>query len=152
MLKVLTLENWSVGFHGNKFKPNFLWPSVDDILDNYRGSVEYEFIEPIIGRNGWYFDRKKNFSWVEVDGQAIQLCPDNFKYKLKLLRVEDYGLYHYEELKNICKTKYASKEQQDLLRTMSQIITLRNIYTSSAMEGISRFRKLKERLTNKTDG
>ena len=48
---------------------------------------------PVFNRDGWYYDRLKKISWLEIDSKAYIERTDYFVYSLKLTgarRLEDY--------------------------------------------------------------
>lgn len=134
MLKVLTLETWNIMFTKNEFTPHFLWPNVECVLDEFKDRQ----MDPIVHKNGWYYDRHKNISWAEFDGYAVSIDSKYFKFYVNLMNVTEFGLYKMKELQAICNTKYATKEQKNILHTMKYIKDLR-------MMEIDRFKRYRNR-------
>ncbi|HLD89588.1 MAG TPA: hypothetical protein VI911_00970 [Patescibacteria group bacterium] len=58
--------------------------TLTECVENYSGYVHE--IRPMVGRDGWYYDRVNNFAWFEVDKRAfVDLTPESFVYELKML-------------------------------------------------------------------
>lgn len=84
-LKVLDVEYYFIKYD-NGDNDDFDKMTIGDMLkyDNLKK------IDPIIGRFGWYYDRKTNVSWVESEyGSYMYPDPAEFKNKLKFIVMKE---------------------------------------------------------------
>lgn len=102
--KVLSLPYWVSNQH------LFKHSDIDDVFRNERE------IHPIFYRNGYYFDRLNNMTWIEYEGWAkTYKNKESFMYELTLNyeagpQIEDYL---FNVMKKLRKTKYFKKTLRD---------------------------------------
>ena len=79
-LKVLSLPNFFYFYRQLMGKDT----PIAECVGAYSGYIHE--LRPIIGRDGWYYDRVNNFAWFEIEGRAfVDLAPEDFVYELKML-------------------------------------------------------------------
>jgi hypothetical protein len=113
-IKVLPLPNWC--------KYDF-----NDVMECLNDKNYFRYI-PIFKRNGWYFNRLANISWIEVEFNGIFYCAlekssKMFKYELELLSHSPLlnnqikairTILMYKDNKDLRKLLYTDRNWKDL--------------------------------------
>ena len=114
-IKVLALEGWMT------------WEWCKEDLD------KLEPIVPVFNRNGYYYNRKLDVCWFEVDGKAYIVEKDMFLYDLEGLNISNLNHKQVAALQAICDQDLATKEQRHMLHRYVAMMMSRNTYRNSRM-------------------
>lgn len=103
-------------------------------------------IQPIIKRDGYYYDRKQKMEWYEYKGNAFVTHGGHgaqFRYELKLANAHILGVREvlaYQEMLKIGVPKSIRVQIKEILDTSREIVYLRDLRRSS-YQIIKRFKE-----------
>jgi len=104
-LSVLPLKSWMIyyideewGVEGNRFPE----------------------IQPIINRDGWYYDRRRHLEWFEYRGQAFSISKDGaqFRYELQLANAHRLTQREREAYREVLRLGTAPKAVRTALASL----------------------------------
>ena len=85
-------------------------------------------ITPKLRRNGWYYNRLEDISWIEVDGRAwLEDNPSMFKYSLDLLNHEILSTKLKDALLTILRSSIKLKNKKELHKLLVMDANLREL-------------------------
>ncbi len=87
-----------------------------DLLSDSQESKRYLEIEPILNREGIYKRGKE--CWFEIRGKAYVYPVETFDFEFSLINTPSLSSQELNALKAIVSTKFSTKKQQELYRTI----------------------------------
>ncbi len=87
-----------------------------DLLSDSQESKRYLEIEPILNREGIYKRGKE--CWFEIRGKAYVYPVETFDFEFSLINTPSLSSQELNALKAIVSTKFATKKQHELYRTI----------------------------------
>ncbi len=89
---------------------------------------DYEEITPIFQRNGWYYDRKEDFAWIEVNGRAWRdKRTDDFLYRLSIQNHRPLADVERQAIEALMRRNMCPKALRKLYRLDENVRHLRSI-------------------------
>lgn len=99
-------------------------------------------IDPIIGRNGYFYDRIGNWAWIEYNGVAYTYDESRFKYDLMMLSVKPLSNADKRHIIGMIDAGLGNiKEFKFLLSRDRHRVEMRNIHRRG-LKYLAEFRKI----------
>lgn len=129
-----------------------------DETENIFDVIKYElgnrcqFLVPVFNRDGWYYDRIRNFSWYEYANIACTKEGEEkqFLYELEQLNTKVLEPAEIKAINTLRVYGSCPKELVELLYKDEQNRHLREIY-KTRFEVKKRFRRFKQEIGNKNE-
>lgn len=102
-------------------------------------------ISPIIGKNGWYYDRDSKSAWFEYKGRAfVDSSPDMFLYELSLENHRPLSIAERTAILILIRNRRADRKLKDLYYLDEQWRQLRQVVRESAYHSYKFFKQFRD--------
>lgn len=113
--------------------PTYIKFTVDDNLDDDPIFADLVEIKPIVGKEGWYYDRELKTAWFEYGDRAfVDSAPDMFIYELSLENHRPLSQAERDAILLLMRSKIADRKLRDLYYLDEQWRQLRDAVRESA--------------------